>query len=62
MDFVETNIRNIEKQLTRHTKRSPQSTRVFLALFELHASHSDNLTHQKKPRPHQVTSAEVLKT
>lgn len=55
-----THITPFEKQLTRHSKWPPQSSGVLLALFELHAAHSDDLTHQEEAWPHQVTAAQVL--
>lgn len=50
----------MKKRLTGHTKGPPQSSGVLLALFELHAAHSDDLTHQEEPLPHQVAAAQVL--
>lgn len=49
-------------QLTGYTERPPQPSGVFLALLELHAAHSDDLTHQEESRPHQVAAAQVLET
>lgn len=48
--------------LTGYTERPPQASGVFLALLELHAAHSDDLTHQEEPLPHQVAAAQVLET
>lgn len=35
---------------------------MLLALLELHAAHSDDLTHQEESLPHQVAAAQVLET
>lgn len=62
VDFVSRKqiLEHLKKVLTSHTKWSPQSTCVFLSLFQLHAANSDDLAHQKESLPHQVAAAQVL--
>lgn len=44
--------RPFENLLTGHSKRPPQPAGLFLALLELHAAHSDDLTNQEESLPH----------
>ncbi len=63
MDKPSTNNKeSMSKSRTCYSKRPPQSSCVLLALLQLHAAHTDDLTHQEEPLSDEVTAAQILNT
>lgn len=53
---------NNKASKTCYSKRPPQPSCVFLSILQLHAAHTDDLTHQEEALSDEVTAAQVLNT
>lgn len=53
---------NNKESKTCYSKRPPQPSCVFLSILQLHAAHTDDLTHQEEALSDEVTAAQVLDT